>query len=555
MKNIKIKGFAIILLSLTLTSCNIVIKNSGNNTTSQNTLNSSSSNNYYLSILNNSEDNVYVNKEYQLKLNTNIEIKDLTFISDNEFVATVDELGVIHGLNVGIVTIYVVYQKLSASITLKVSKEGAMFEIIDESPIYLHINGTHQLNFRSSNTSNFPSWSSSNSSVCTIDSNGLITALSIGNSIITGTLENIERTISVNVLKESNGSETFYISIDSNTLGITEEANLNATYSFQTNNTPEYFIEQSENVIKLIDHDSIIGLNPGNASIYAILDDMISNTLSITVNDTDPYTNVNTTTFYNNYTKAISYTDAKYRSNHYLMSGSIKEQDQDATISNNRPNENNKYIRNTIYKFEDSNNTYGIIDSNGNVVNYIYKNGAYTTLEEVAAYVMAFGDIPSNYTSRKSANPSNEPWGKYLRLNHSYFTCDTSNYPFEPLLPNAVKYSTNGDLYYYEIDIGTTGTDCDPSHTPTNYNTGKKITRGAARIVYARYKGNDGTTISNLNDRYVFYTNNHYNDFREYLNYENGWGEIFGNITGGGTISSKTDYNPTPYVESIQKSL
>ena len=54
-----------------------------------------------------------------------------------------------------------------------------------------------------------------------------------------------------------------------------------------------------------------------------------------------------------------------------------------------------------------------------------------------------------------------------------------------------------------------------------------------------------------LNEKYVFYTYNHYNDFCEYLNYYGGWGETFGNITGGGTISSKTDYNPTAYVPVV----
>ena len=45
----------------------------------------------------------------------------------------------------------------------------------------------------------------------------------------------------------------------------------------------------------------------------------------------------------------------------------------------------------------------------------------------------------------------------------------------------------------------------------------------------------------------MFYTHNHYNDFREYLNYYGGWGEMFGNVTGGGEYSSKTNCNPTPY--------
>ena len=104
------------------------------------------------------------------------------------------------------------------------------------------------------------------------------------------------------------------------------------------------------------------------------------------------------------------------------------------------------------------------------------------------------------------------------------------------------------------MDIGTTGTDCDPSYTAALYNNGYSITRGAARIVYSCYDRNNNRIID-LDERYVFYTYNHYNDFQEYLNYYGGWGEMFGNITGGGTISSKYDYNPTDYVEVVRASL
>ena len=65
----------------------------------------------------------------------------------------------------------------------------------------------------------------------------------------------------------------------------------------------------------------------------------------------------------------------------------------------------------------------------------------------------------------------------------------------------------------------------------------------------------NGNKIIDLDERYVFYTYNHYNYFQEYLNYYGGWGEMFGNITGGGTISSKYDYNPTAYVEVVRASL
>ena len=160
--------------------------------------------------------------------------------------------------------------------------------------------------------------------------------------------------------------------------------------------------------------------------------------------------------------------------------------------------------------------------------------------------------MPANYVTSKNADPENSIWGKYLRLNHSYFSGDTDQYPYEPVLPDI--RGCGGELYYYEIDIGTTGTDCDPRYICKLYNDGDTVTRGAARIVYARYDANHDQIID-PNERYLFYTYNHYNDFQEYLNYYGGWGEMFGNITGGGSISSRTDYNPTAYVPSILGSL
>ena len=266
----------------------------------------------------------------------------------------------------------------------------------------------------------------------------------------------------------------------------------------------------------------------------------------------DPYVNMTEEEFYANYTPATSYSDAVYRSKHYFMSGSIEEQDQAPTIAKNQPMEDGKFIRNTSALYSTDGNTYYIIDSEGNIVNRVFKGGAYVTLEEVAAYVFAFGDVPANYTSSKKTKPTSSPWGEYLRLNNTYFSGDTDEYPYEPVLPNIS--GCGGELKYYEIDIGTTGTDCDPAYDSVLYNNGYKISRGAARIVYTRYDKN-GNKIIDIDEMYVFYTYNHYNDFQEYLNYEGGWGEMFGNITGGGTISSRYDYNPTDYVSVVRKNL
>ena len=259
------------------------------------------------------------------------------------------------------------------------------------------------------------------------------------------------------------------------------------------------------------------------------------------------YANMSPEEFYADYELAENAEDAYWRSYYGFMSGSLTTPDQAPTVAENRPMQDGKYIRNSITSFVGE-DVYVLVDVNGDVVMEIYRGGGYITLEEVAAYVYAFGDIPANYTSQKSGRPSSNKWGEYLRLNHSEFSGDTYRYPYEPVLPNIS--GCGGELFYYEIDIGTTGTDCDPKYDSVLYNDGSKITRGAARIVYARYDANYDQIID-PNERYLFYTYNHYNDFQEYLNYYGGWGEMFGNITGGGTISSKYDYNPTPYVETV----
>ena len=251
------------------------------------------------------------------------------------------------------------------------------------------------------------------------------------------------------------------------------------------------------------------------------------------------------------YKPAGSYEEALDRTQNGELSGYPYVPDQAPILSEYRPMENGKYVKNNDPYYIDE-NTYVVVDAYGREVFRIYRGGAYVTLEEVAAYVYAFGDVPANHSGSKKTRPTESIWGEYLRVNHTKFSGSTSKYPYEPELPRIS--GCGGDLTYYEMDIGTTGTDCDPNYRAALYNNGYSITRGAARIVYARFDRN-GNKIIDPDEKYVFYTYNHYNDFQEYLNYYGGWGEMFGNITGGGTISSKYDYNPTPYVPVVNAPL
>ena len=265
------------------------------------------------------------------------------------------------------------------------------------------------------------------------------------------------------------------------------------------------------------------------------------------LHQTDPYVGVDKEKFYESYTPACCYNDAMYRTAHYLLSGVLEVPGQYAQEAAYRPKSGDLYIRNTTTYYLDEGNTYVVVDAFGREMLRIYKGAAYITLEEVAAYMYAFGGancvLPANYTSAKKTKPTNSPWGIYLRVNHSYFSGDTRKYPYEPELPDIS--GCGGSLQYKELDIGTTGT-VTPGYPAALYNNGKSIDRGAARIVYARQDKNRNG-IFEPEEVYVFYTHNHYNDFREYPNYYGGWGEMFGNVTGGGAYSSKYNCNPTPY--------
>lgn len=351
----------------------------------------------------------------------------------------------------------------------------------------------------------------------------------------------------------------------------TIEVEVNGEYKLQTNLTAEEaaYIKwsASSDIVMITEDGCILGLSVGacvvQGEISGLSDAVTVNVVAEkqtppagggTENDPlapspiyDPYANMDAEAFYQNYTPAKSYWDAYHRSRHYFMSGNLETPDQEPTVSAYRPTVDGQYLRNTSTYYSESGNAYTVVDVYGAPMFTVYYGGAYITLDEVVAYVFAFGDVPANYSSDKDDQPKlTGGWGKYLRVNHSSFTGNKSKYPYQPILPNIS--GCGGNLRYMELDIGTTGTDCDPKFPDELYNNGSKIVRGAARIVYGK-SDLDGDGVLERGEHHVFYTYNHYNDFQEYLNYYGGWGEMFGNITGGGTISSKSHYNPTPYVE------
>lgn len=388
---------------------------------------------------------------------------------------------------------------------------------------------------------------------CTTLNGSTVTGRSLGETTFvarrTGAASN---EITVAVVQDGAVPKSVTLSTDRETVPEGESATL--SYKVTPSSAAENIVFRTIEGSAELYEDLVVPEGEEAVTVIGIIGGVASNAVTINAPKLtqDPYMDVDETDFYRTYTPAESAEDAEFRSAHSLMSGDISEQDQRPTDSDFKPMVGGLYVRNTAAVFSADGSTYYVFGSDGEVAGKVYKEGAYVTLEEVAVYLFAFGDVPKNYISGRSGSPSSSPWRKYLRLNHSAFSGNTSQYPYEPVLPDIS--GAGGSLYYYEVDIGTTGTDCDPNYTPENYNDGSRISRGAARIVYTRYDANEDP-FTDVNEKYLFYTYNHYNDFQEYLNYRGGWGEMFGNITGGGTISSKTHYNPTPYVDVIRNSI
>lgn len=318
--------------------------------------------------------------------------------------------------------------------------------------------------------------------------------------------------------------------------------------------TNESSIPSTSHINDQIDYPSV---NPFIDETYTSSHAYQANSYNIpeVVPTTDPYASIDTKSerdefHQNNYLRATSYADAMYRTKHYLISGDVKDTlSQSSFPINHFPNRQYrdlaKYrIDEGVYEYDKAGEflSYTINNLKG-LTKKVYFRAAYVTLEDVAAYVFAFGNVPSNWSSSRSGSLGS--WGVYKRFNNSYFSADTDQYKFEPDVPRTDfngSYSGEGIYKYYEMDFGYTQTDWELGYTTYTepYNNGSFVTRGPVRLVYTGSDTNDnrGAKFIPMEHRHVFLTYNHYNDFIEYLNYENGWGIPFGWMSAGNEYCS-----------------
>ena len=128
------------------------------------------------------------------------------WISNDAQVATVDQNGKVTGVAEGLVTIVVSTDELETSFEIQVSKRK---EIIISGGYDVDLGDVLELEAELVNLEGTVTWSSSNTSVATVDANGVVTGVKLGNVTITATLDGVTATVDLEVIEVSD-KVTYY---------------------------------------------------------------------------------------------------------------------------------------------------------------------------------------------------------------------------------------------------------------------------------------------------------------------------------------------------------
>ncbi len=189
--------------------------------------------------------NLTVNGSQQLTASvtpSNATNKAVSWSSDNNAVATVDSNGLVTALATGSATITVTTldgaKTASCNITISSSPIAVTAVSVNPNSANLTVNGSQQLTASvepSNATNKAVSWSSNNTAVATVDSNGLVTALATGSATITVTTLDGAKTASCNITVNSSaylGYKVNGLSVDGSGAGDINASQFTASSSF-----------------------------------------------------------------------------------------------------------------------------------------------------------------------------------------------------------------------------------------------------------------------------------------------------------------------------------
>lgn len=127
----------------------------------------------------------------------------ITWSSSNSAIASVDASGVVTGVSVGTVTIKGTIGGLSKECTVTVTAAEVVYKSVTiTGSTSIQVGKTGTLKATTDPTGGTVTWTSDNENVVKIDSNGVVTGVSVGKATITATCGNAKNTCQVTVLKD-----------------------------------------------------------------------------------------------------------------------------------------------------------------------------------------------------------------------------------------------------------------------------------------------------------------------------------------------------------------
>ena len=219
--------------------------------------------------------------------------KSVTWTSSNEAVATVDANGKVTAVAVGEATITATTtddSNLSASCKMTIVATPAESITLNVTEVSLKVNGTTILTatvLPETTTIKSVTWKSSNTSIATVNANGMVTAIALGEAIITATTadgSNLSTSCVINV--GATPAESISLNLTEASLKVDETTTLTATVLPETATNKTVTWKSSNEAIATVDaNGKVTAVAVGEATITATTTDgsNLSATCKVTV--------------------------------------------------------------------------------------------------------------------------------------------------------------------------------------------------------------------------------------------------------------------------------
>ncbi|MCH5221833.1 MAG: Ig-like domain-containing protein [Muribaculaceae bacterium] len=195
--------------------------------------------------------------------------KSITWTSSNTDVALVTIDGNVTALSLGTATITATCGDVSAKCEISVVKTEATEIIINFAEITLKATQTQQLTATvpEETTDKTITWNSSDITIATVSSEGVVTAIAVGSATITASCGNVSTTCQVIV--EPTPAEQIVLDVTSTTVNVGESQQIKATVYPETTTDATITWSSDQGAIATVDNGTVTGVAPGTATITA----------------------------------------------------------------------------------------------------------------------------------------------------------------------------------------------------------------------------------------------------------------------------------------------